>query len=79
MLEKFYLVRAHTNIRATARDKEPVIVEGEDRAREVADTYEDIVRPKVGDLVPIRVDEYHRRYDDPVSVRSILEEVRSDA
>lgn len=61
----YYIVREGTNIRATTRDREPTIVQGLNRAHEVANGYEDVVRPKVGELVPISVDEYHERYEEP--------------
>lgn len=63
--ERFYIVREGTNIRATTRDREPTIVQGRDRALDIAQGYEDVVRPRVGSLVPIRVDEYHERYEEP--------------
>lgn len=63
--QQYYIVREGTNIRATTRDREPTIVRGLDRAWDIAQGYEDVVRPKVGNLHPIRVEDYHARYDDP--------------
>lgn len=61
----YYIVREGTNIRATTRDKTPTIVEGWDRAEEIGQGYDSVVRPRVGRMVPIPVEEYHQRYEEP--------------